>query len=72
MVEYRINITTSGTHKEYGIDVIIDNYAVDSITGITDNYSDIKGLAEFCNELEVEPCHFIYVIEDYLTDFKVN
>lgn len=53
MVEYRINITTSGTHKEYGIDLIIDNYAVDSITGITDNYSDIKDLLNFATNLKL-------------------
>ncbi len=70
MVEYRINIAICGTRKEYGIDLVIDDNAVDSITGITDDYSEIKELAKLCNELKVEPCHFVYVIEDYLTDFE--
>ena len=32
---------------------------------------DIEALAALLNELEVEPCHFEDVIEDYLTDFTV-
>ncbi len=38
---------------------------------ITSSRADIEALAALLNGLEVEPCHFEDVIEDYLTDFSL-
>ncbi len=72
MVEYKLNKKTVGTVAEYGIDLIIDNRTVTSVECISENKSDIAKLAEFCNELGLEPCHFDYIVEDYLTDCCID
>ncbi len=71
MVEYKVTKTNNCGHYGYGIDVFIDNNAVLSVENISDNLSDIAKLAQLCNELDIEPCHFDYLIEDYLTDFQI-
>ena len=38
---------------------------------ICDSRRDIEALAALLNELQIEPCHFEDIIEDYLTDFSV-
>ena len=70
-LEYLINKTDYKSEKLYGIDIFRNRTLIKSLTSITDNYSDITKLADMCNELEIELCHFDDILEDYFTDYNV-
>lgn len=70
-LKYIINQTGYLSKKLYGIDIFKDNTVIKSVTSITDNYGDIMKLADMCNELKVELCHFDYILEDYFTDYRL-
>lgn len=38
---------------------------------LTNSRADAAQLARLLNELQIEPCHFEDIVEDYLTDFRV-
>ncbi len=71
MVEYKINVAEFYSDRHYGIDIFSCGKLIKSIDQITKNYNDIILLVNMCNELEIEPCHFDDILEDYLTDFRV-
>ena len=64
-------IETNGEVPEYGIMLVDQGIPLISIPQISDNKNDICRLTELLNELQVEPCHFENVVEDYLTDFQI-
>lgn len=55
----------------YGISLLIGGMPQQTIPGITNRKADADALAALLNELEVEPCHFEDVIEDFMTDFSI-
>lgn len=71
MSVYGICAHTHNDKTEYGIVLLSENTVQRSVPCLTDNKDDIEALVRILNELEVEPCHFEDVVEDYLTDFSV-
>lgn len=71
MVEFKINRTDFCNHTEYGIDLVVDNKTVRSIDSLSANLSDVTELVNVCNELDIEPCHFDDIVDDYLTDYQI-
>lgn len=71
MITYKMNCGTTKPHKEFGIDVLCDGNLIKSVYNITSNKDDMIVLANMCNELSLELCHFDDVVEDYLTDFCI-
>ncbi len=70
-MHYILNKTNSVLGNMYGIDIVKDNTVIKSFTSISNCRKDISKLADMCNELNIEPCHFEYIVEDYLTDYTV-
>lgn len=70
-LKYIINQTGYKSEKLYGIDIFRKSTLIKSVTSITDNYSDIIKLADMCNELKIELCHFDDILEDYFTDYNL-
>lgn len=71
MFVYKICAHTLDDKTEYGIVLVSENAVQKSAPRLTENKDDMEALARMLNELEVEPCHFEDIIEDYLTDFSV-
>ena len=73
MLEYEIiEETLTHNHKtEYGVAMRLGGKVLRSVPRLSDSRADIEKLTALLNELEIEPCHFDDVIEDYLTDFTV-
>lgn len=70
-MEYKLTENDDGASPSYGIALCVDGAEARLIDRLSDCRRDIEKLTELLNSLEIEPCHFEDVIEDYLTDFKV-
>ena len=71
MKSYRIIEEKGATRAEYGIILLENGTEAMRVPKISENRRDIEKLAALLNELQIEPCHFEDVVEDYLTDFSV-
>ena len=71
MLEYKICAHTTDDKTEYGIVLCSGKTVRKAAPRLSSNKADIEALAQMLNELEVEPCHFEDIIEDYLTAFTV-
>ncbi len=71
MKSYRIIEENGARSAEYGIVLLENGAEVMRVPKICDSRRDIEALAALLNELQIEPCHFEDIIEDYLTDFSV-
>ncbi len=69
---YKLTENDDGTSPSYGVALYMSGGAVRRIDCVSDCRRDVEELAELLNSLEIEPCHFEDVIEDYLTDFRVT
>ena len=54
----------------YGVELCEDDEIVDSVSDVFVCKAHALEIVALLNTLEVEPCHFRDVIEDYLTDFS--
>lgn len=70
-MHYIMNKTSSALGNMYGIDIVKNDTIIQSLTSISDCRTDISKLADMCNELKIEPCHFEDIVEDYFTDYTV-
>ena len=68
MMEYFVLEEETNGAMTYGVALRGSTLAVPALT---ENYAAARQLAALLNELQVEPCHFEDIIEDYLTDFRV-
>lgn len=71
MTEYKLTEDEESNDSAYGISVYINNSLVKSIPDICADKTDAEELVNMLNILEVDICHFDYVIEDFLTDFQI-
>ena len=72
MKSYIIIIEETGAcSAEYGLALCENGAELMRVPQICDSRRDIEALAMLLNELEIEPCHFEDIVEDYLTDFSV-
>ena len=68
MMEYFVLEEETDGAMTYGVALRGSTLAVPELT---ENGAAARQLAALLNELQVEPCHFEDIIEDYLTDFRV-
>lgn len=61
----------SGDKTEYGL-ALTDGTKSLSLPRLSENRADINEIAEMLNSLDVDACHFEDIVEDYLTDFRVD
>lgn len=71
MLEYRLTEDEAADGYFYGVALYDCGVMTKSAPCLSDRKSDMEQLAGLLNGLEIEPCHFEDVIEDYLTDFTV-
>lgn len=61
-------ITEDGTHYTgYGIEIWSAGKRIQSVPDIFLHNSDAEKLARLCNQLRLDPIHFMEVAEDWLT-----
>lgn len=71
MLKYIIIEEDSAEIAEFGIAVRINGKIRASAPCLSESRAEMEKLAALLNGLEIEPCHFDDIIEDYLTDFTV-
>lgn len=71
MLNYRLISEKNDNSESYGIAVCENDKTVRIIPDISPYKEDISKIANICNQLEVELCHFEDIVEDYLTDFCI-
>ena len=68
MMEYYVTEAEAEETIAYGVALRGSPLAA---PGLTESLADAQQLAALLTELQVEPCHFWDIVEDYLTDFRV-
>lgn len=69
-VDYQMTDASAET-AEYGIALVNKGKPVVCIPCISTDRAAVMQLTALLNEMQIEPCHFTDIIEDYLTDFTV-
>lgn len=69
-MDYQMTVASADT-AEYGIALVDRGEPVVCIPCISTDRRAVQQLTALLNELQVEPCHFEDIIEDYMTDFTV-
>ena len=70
-MEYKLTVDEAADDYSYGVALFVGGVMTKSAPCISGRRSDMEQLAELLNGLEIEPCHFEDIIEDYLTDFTI-
>lgn len=56
----------SGTHRGYGIAVVIDSNIVQKAEDISTDEKAVAHLVSLCNQMELSPTHFLDVVDDFI------
>ncbi len=69
-MNYKI-IQSNLKEKEFGIALYENSTLISEFPGIFSDKDEAVKVTLLLNELELEPCHFKDVLEDYLTFFSI-
>lgn len=69
-MDYQMTDASADT-AEYGIALVKDGKTVACVPCLSADRAAVTRLTALLNELQIEPCHFEDVVEDFLTDFTV-
>lgn len=72
MREYRLTIRQRSVKKEYGIAIFDCGSLIWDAPDLTDDKDTADSLLALFRETAAEPCHFDDILEDFLTDFKIE
>lgn len=57
----------SGTHRGFGIAVVIDSNIVQKAEDISTDEKTVAHLVNLCNRMKLSPAHFYDVIDDFIS-----
>ena len=72
MREYKLTTRQTSVKKEYGIAIFDCGSLIWDVPDLTDNKDAANSLLALLRETAAEPCHFDDILEDFLTDFKIE